>query len=428
MPQWPEDVPFLWGAATSSHQVEGNNFFNDWWAWEQAGKVKESSEPACDQYRLFREDIDLLSRLGHRAHRFSLEWSRFEPKENEWDEQAFRHYEEFFQALRVRGIEPVVTLHHFTNPLWFTEKGGWLRPEHVRYFLRYVDRVVQAYGRHVRFWITLNEPLIFLYHGYYAGLWPPGLNSYPDALKVLRHLIGAHLQAYQRIHRHYESVLQKPVWVSIANHMMRFTPCRPASFLDRWAVFLRDWFMNRLFFEASRTGFLFFPGVYCEFLSGKGALDFLGVNYYARDFIRFAGFFQGEAFGNICARDHHARQAGEINAMGWKVYPEGLYEMLRRLKRYRLPILICENGICTQDDLQRERFIRRHLDELVRAKREGVPVKGYLYWSFLDNFEWAHGFEPRFGIVEVDFKTQARKIRESAQVLSDCCRNIESGG
>ena len=423
----PELPPFLWGAATSSHQVEGDNSANDWWAWEKAGRLKTPSGAACDQYRCFPQDIELIAGLGHNAHRFSLEWSRFEPRENEWNEEAFGHYEAVFKELRARGIEPVVTLHHFTNPQWFNESGGWLRPQAVDYFVRYTEKVVKAFSRYVRFWITVNEPLIFLYFGFYEGTWPPGRNSFSESLVVFRHLLLAHQEAYHTIHGHYQS-LGRPVWVSIAHHMTHFTPCRPGSPLDGMSVSLRNGFVNHLFFRAALTGFLFFPGLFCESLPRQRTLDFLGVNYYTRDFIRFAGFRDGKMLGLACEKSHHSKEVSELNVMGWEVYPEGFYRVLKSLERYRLPVMVTENGICAKDDEQRARFIQDHVAALARAKQEGVPVFGYFYWSLLDNFEWAHGFEPRFGIVEVDYRTQQRKIRESAQVLRESCRKLMGGG
>ncbi len=419
-------LPFFWGTATSSHQIEGNNSANDWWAWEQTGKLKEASGLACDHFRRFREDIDLISKLGHNAYRFSLEWSRFEPQEGVWDDEAFKYYEEIFKELHARKIEPIVTLHHFTNPQWFADQGGWLSEKASFYFNRYVSRAATAYGKWVRFWITINEPLVYLYHSFFAGLWPPGIKSYRASMKVLRHQLQAHVEAYRTIHHIYETALKTEVWVSVAAHVGHFTPCRPGSFKDRWAVFSRSWFFNELFLNAATSGFLFFPGIYSEFLSGRKSLDFIGMNYYTRDFIRFSSWFGENSLGVSCDKAHHQKEVKELSMMGWEVHPEGLYEVLLRLNRYHLPIMITENGIATQDDGQRSRFILDHLGALRRAMKHGVPVLGYFYWSLLDNFEWAHGFDPRFGIVEVDYKNQSRKIKESAQVLTENCRKIMS--
>jgi len=241
-------------------------------------------------------------------------------------------------------------------------------------------------------------------------------------------MLEAHLEAYRVIHDYYDHEIHQPVWVSIAKHMSRFTPFRKKHLPDRLAAFLRHVFFNRLCFDALTSGFLFFPGIFCENLSGSRALDFLGVNYYTRDFIRFKGICGEGGIGEIGDREHHPEFTGDINQMGWETYPEGLYDLLMDLGRYRLPVILCENGICAREDAQRERYIRGHLEALMRAKQKGVPVMGYLYWSLLDNFEWAHGYEPRFGIVHVDYQTKIRKIRPSAYVLTEICRKLGTDG
>ena len=411
----------IWGAATSAHQVEGWNRQNDWWAWEEAGKVAEPSSAACDHYRLFREDFQLARSLGHTAHRFSLEWSRLEPREGEWDEEAFRHYEEVLEALRLQGLEPVVTLHHFTNPLWFAQKGGWLRPGAAEKFGNYVRQVAERFGSRVRFWITLNEPLIYIYQSFLTGRWPPGEKSLDKAMQALRELLRAHVMAYKILH-HYSK--NSECWVSLAHHMSAFSSCQDRSILDRISRFLRDWFVNRLIFQALWRGFLIYPGIFFERLPAKRTLDFLGVNYYSRDFVRFAGFFGASQFGEVCPKEHHGGTTGEINDMGWEVYPRGLYEVVSRLRSLPLPILITENGVCTRDDTLRQRFIEGHLKEVERARKEKIPIFGYFYWSLVDNFEWAEGFGPHFGIVEVDYTNQERKVRPSAETLRECCEKV----
>ena len=417
MPDFPKPI---WGAATSAHQVEGGNEWNDWWAWEKAGKVNERSGAACGHYRLFREDFRLARSLGHTAHRFSLEWSRLEPKEGEWNEAAFGHYDEVLDALKDEGLEPVVTLHHFTNPSWFLDQGGWLQAEADQKFSRFVKQVALRYGKKVRYWITLNEPLIYIYQGFITGKWPPGEKSYSKAIQVVRQFIQAHVEAYQVLHQYSGS----ECWVSVAHHMTAFIPCRPCSLLDRLAVYLRNQFVNQLLFQSLIRGFLFYPGVFWQRLKAKKTLDFLGVNYYTRDFIRFSGLTGENGFGEVCSKDHHGGQIQELNDLGWEVYPPGIYEVANSLKRFNLPILITENGVCTSDDNQRQRFIQTHLEQLKRARQEKIPIFGYFYWSLVDNFEWADGFSPRFGLIEVDYKTQTRRLRPSAQVLKTECGKI----
>ena len=411
----------LWGAATSAHQVEGGNHGNDWWAWEQAGKVTEPSVLACDHYHRFREDFHLARSLGHTAHRFSLEWSRLEPAEGKWSEEAFRHYDEVFDALESEGLEPVVTLHHFTNPLWFIEQGGWLREGASEKFSAYVRRVAERYGRRVKFWITLNEPLIFIYQGFLLGRWPPGEKSLEKCFRVLRELIQAHIRAYQILHAESKN---GECWVSLAHHMTAFSPCRKNSILDRFTVRLRNGFLNRLIFQSLLSGYLFYPGIFCEKLPAKRTLDFLGVNYYTKDFIRFGGGGGLNPFGIVCPKEHHLHEIGEMNDLGWEIYPRGIREMVCSLARYQLPIVITENGVCTGDDGTRQGFIEEHLNQLANARSMGVPIQGYFYWSLVDNFEWAEGFKPRFGIVGVDYATQRRTVRESAKALRNGCEKI----
>lgn len=418
-------VKFLWGASTSSHQVEGQNDNNDWWAFEQAGKVIEKSAGACDQYNRYQEDINILSDLGHNAHRFSLEWSRLEPEEGVWSEEAFRHYHDVLDALRAKNIEPVVTIHHFTNPQWFAAKGGWLSPEAKELFLRLVKKIVTEFGPKVSYWITINEPMVYLFYGFYEGIWPPGHKCMHEAVKVFRHMLHTHIAAYKCIHRHYREELDgKAVWVSISKSLIKFEAKNPNSLRDRVAVFFRKWFYNHLFLRALKTGFLFFPGLYCEFLPARDCLDFLGVNYYFRQFVRGHQETHHDLFGEVCSAKEMGERVKETNQMGWEVYPDGLYDVLQIARKYPWPVVITENGICTEDDKQRESFIRRHLASLEKAIESGVPVWGYMHWSLLDNFEWAEGFRPRFGLVGVDYSNMERKVKPSAHVLSECCRKI----
>lgn len=419
-------IKFLWGASTSSHQVEGQNDNNDWWDFEAAGKVKEKSGRACDQYNRFEEDIAIISELGHNAHRFSLEWSRLEPEEGVWSEDAFEHYHKLIDALRARGIEPVVTLHHFTNPRWFAAKGGWLNPASREYFLRLTKKIISEFGPKIQFWITINEPMVYLFYGFYEGIWPPGHTCMHEAVKVFRHMIHTHIACYKLIHKHYREELDgKSVWVSISKSLIKFQAKNPGSLRDRLAVFFRNWFYNHLFLRSLRTGFLFFPGLFCEFLPGRGAMDFLGVNYYFRQFVRGHQEAHHDFFGEVCPAAEMGDVVKETNQMGWEVYPEGLNDVLQLAREYPWPVVITENGICTEDDTQRESFIRRHLAALEKAIASGVKVWGYMHWSLLDNFEWAEGFRPRFGLVNVDYQTMERKIKPSAYVLSECCRKLE---
>ena len=220
---------FLWGAATSAHQVEGGNVHNDWWAWEQAGKVAMPSGLAADHWNHYRSDFDLARSIGHNAHRFSIEWSRIEPEEGRWDEAAIDHYRDVLVALHERGMEPVVTLLHYTLPRWLSEKGGWENPAMERLMERYVLHVLEALGPHARWWITLNEPVVQVFKGWLIGQWPPGkVRAWPAALRVLRAMLRTHVRAYHAIHS-----LRPDARVGIAKHALALSPDDPTSWLDR---------------------------------------------------------------------------------------------------------------------------------------------------------------------------------------------------
>ncbi|MBI4598524.1 MAG: glycoside hydrolase family 1 protein [Candidatus Omnitrophica bacterium] len=413
---------FLWGASTAAHQVEGDNLHSDWWAWEQAGRVNERSGAACDHYRRFAQDFDLAESLHHSAHRFSIEWSRVEPAEGQWDGAALAHYAEVVRALRSRGLEPIVTLHHFTTPQWLVRQGGWTTPKAVEHFQQYVARVVDTLGSSVRYWITINEPMVYVRMHFIQGLGPPGAKSLPKTLQVVEHLVRAHAAAYRIIHAQATPAAPAPL-VSIAHNVPAFWPCRWYSPLDHLVTWMTDRIFILSWFQALTTGRWSVPGVTQRWHVPEAAntLDYIGLNYYGRQFIRYVpppGVWPGDG----CDLGHHPRQVTERTSMGWDVHPASLLRVLMRLKPYCLPILVTENGTSMADDARRWSYIHRHLQAMARAMRRGVSVIGYCYWSLLDNFEWADGYGPRFGIVEVDYATQERRPRPSAYQYAEVCR------
>lgn len=417
--RFPEE--FLWGAATSSHQVEGHNVHNDWWAWERAGRVKEPSGLACDHYRRFRDDFDLAASLGHTCHRFSIEWSRLEPAEGEWNDEALAHYVEVVRALRERRLEPIVTLHHFTNPQWFLAKGGWTQPAAVDQFARYTERVARALQGLVRYWLTINEPMVYVRMHYLQGLGPPGVRDLKQALPVIRHLILAHAASYRILHGAATSDAPRPL-VSLAQYVPVFWPCHRWFPLDRLVVSVTNRIFNEALLEALTEGRWRVPGVGRWALpDARGTLDFLGVNFYGRQFLRWVPVW-GDWPGVPCDLGHHPREVTERSSFGWDVHPPSFTRVLVERSRLGLPLFVTENGTWMEDDARRWRFIRQHLQALARAMQQGVRVLGYCYWSLLDNFEWAEGFGPRFGLIEVDYATQARRVRESARRYAEVCR------
>ena len=391
----------MWGAATSSYQVEGNNTNSDWWPWEKA-VGHEHSGLACRHYELYEQDFDLAQNLHHNAHRLSIEWARIEPVEGQFSEKELKHYIDVILALKKRDIEPVVTLHHFTNPIWFSESGGWEHRSSIKRFLRYSDFVVRALSQHVRYWITINEPTIYVSHSYLFGWWPPQKKSCWKAKLAQDHMIDGHIHAYRLIHNIYKKSEIKPL-VAISHHMPAVMTCTP-NLKNRLAVYLRDrWFNFDILDKIAR----------------HKAMDFIGLNYYSRHMVELKKWGMGNFVWDVCQSTHHPVKK---NSLGWDIYPEGLLQVLLKLKRYDVPVMITENGICTLDDNLRWEFLSDHLKSIHLAIEQGVPLIGYLHWSLLDNFEWDKGFKPRFGLIEVDYKTHQRTVKDSAKKLAEICR------
>ncbi len=407
---------FLWGTATSSHQVEGNNRNNDWWEWEKKPEHildDHRSGLACDWWDQAEKDFDLAREIGQNAHRLSLEWSRIEPREGEWDDVAIARYRQMLAGLRERGLEPMVTLHHFTNPLWLTEKGGWETEAVVPLFERYVTKVAEELGDLIELWSVLNEPNIYAILSYASGRWPPGKRSLPLAFKVLGNMLLAHGRAYRAIHR-----LHPCAQVGIAHAMRVFDPAKPNSALDHWAAWIPDYVFNRLTLTALTKGVLAFPlALHRQVPELVDSADFLGINYYSRDLVAFDASRPHELFGRRFYPD-----GAEMSDGGYgEVYPEGLYRLLKGLAAYGKPIYVTENGLPDEDDDQRPRFLLTHLAAMHRAMEEGVPVKGYFHWTLVDNFEWAAGWTLRFGLIALDVETQERTIRPSGQLYKEIC-------
>ena len=401
MIQFPQD--FLWGAATSAYQVEGNNTNADWWEWEKRVGLKETSGLACRHYELYEADFELAKLLNHNAHRLSIEWSRIEPQEGKFSEQELGHYKEVILSLKERNLEPIVTLHHFTNPLWFARMGGWENKRAYAYFLRYVEKIVGALCAQVKYWVTINEPMVYVYHAYILGLWPPQEKSFLKAKKVGENLILSHLKTYKLIHKIYRKENLSFPLISIAKNMQAFLPCL-LTLRNRLATYLRDRYFN---FELM------------ERLIRAKTLDFIGLNYYTRGLVETKGWGFKHLLLDICNKNHSQLNK---NSLGWDIYPEGLYSLLLELKKYDLPIFILENGICTEDDNLRWNFIYEHLRNMHLAMSDGVKLLGYIYWSLIDNYEWDKGFTPRFGLIRVDYNTYQRTIRESARKYSFVCK------
>ncbi len=384
---------FLWGAATSAHQVEGNNIHSDWWDWEQNKQPEEKrSGQACDQYNRFESDFDLAKKMYHNAHRLGIEWARIEPKEGEFDKQAIDHYKKVLQALKNRDIIVMLTLWHFTLPKWVADKGGWENSKNVKFFVRFVEKIVPEIAENVDLWITLNEPGVYAWATNLEGKWPPCKKSKWGALKIIWNLAQAHKKAYRTIHK-----LIPNAKVGIANNVASFDAFHHHSIQEGITEWLMDNFANHSFY----------------FFTGKKTHDFLGLNYYFNQYISFNGQSKFPRIVDI------SKTTKDVSDMGWEIYPEGIFDILMDFSDYHLPIYITENGLASTNDDRRARFLIAYLKEIYHAIQTGADIKGYFHWSLIDNFEWAEGFGPRFGLIEVDYQTQKRTPRPSAKVYSE---------
>ncbi len=388
---------FLWGASTSAYQIEGGNFNNDWFAWEAEGKVPYSCGGSADSYRLFDEDFRIAKQLGHNCHRLSFEWSRIEPDKGRFDSKQIEHYFNIIASLKAKNILPIVTLHHFTSPAWFTNKGGWFNSDALKEFSEYADLIAKEFSDVVEFWTPLNEPAVYAYNGYFKGIWPPGYKSLGKTVKLLYLLEQAHIRAYRSIHRY-----NKTAKVGIAKHLRGFYSCPKFNFGQNFLpVYLRNKIFNFSFLNS---------------LVKNKTLDFIGVNYYSLDFVRFSFT---HIFGNDCLNCCKASSLRKNN-LGWYVNSQAMLEMLLKLRYYRMPVIITENGTSDIDDKYYKGYLLSHLTAVAKAIKEGVDIRGYLWWSLIDNFEWDKGFSPRFGLAGVD-SDKKRVIKPFAYTYRDIC-------
>jgi beta-glucosidase len=408
---------FLWGTATSAHQVEGNNRNNDWWAFEQRpGAIwkDDRSGLACNWWHNAEDDFDLMAQMGHNTHRLSVEWSRIEPEEGVFDPAAIARYREMLLALHQRGIEPMVTLFHFTSPLWLARQGGWQNPAAVEHFRRFVQRTVEELGDLVRLWCTINEPNVYAALGYLFGEHAPGCRSLEAYFRVLRHLLLAHGVAYRTIH-----TLDGGAQVGLVKNVQIFEPLHPESRASSLVARLVDYLFNEVTLLAIQDGRLRFPVSPAARTHGPlvDSVDFVGLDYYSRQRVSLR-WPPGSPLDLLQPTPGaECSDSGRNGAYG-EIYPAGIYQALQRTARLGKPLYVTENGLPDDDDDQRPRFLLSHLAQVQRAIASGIDVRGYYHWSFVDNFEWAEGWSLRFGLVALNPQTQERAPRRSAELFS----------
>lgn len=396
---------FLWGASTASHQVEGGNH-NQWSVWElQIAKqhakdahnnlgwlpnwpeIKSQAENpdnyisgrGVDHHGLFREDFKLIKELNLNSYRFGIEWSRIQPNDGEWNQEAIEYYKTYLKELKKSGIEPMLNIWHWTLPVWFSEKGGFEKRANLVYWKEYINKIANEFSPYVRNIITLNEPNVYASHSYVLGWWPPQQTNWYKALNVYLNLASAHKMAYKILKQKKLSLN-----IGIAQQLANIQAKRPHNILDqmmtKWMrYFWNWWFYNRI----------------------SKYQDFVGFNYYFTDYYKVS---------------KRANPELPTNDLGWYMEPEGVYPLLLRVwARYRKPIIITENGVADSKDQYRRWWIEETIIAMEKALSEGVQLVGYYHWSLLDNFEWAYGWWPKFGLIEVDRKTMKRTVRPSAK-------------
>jgi beta-glucosidase len=390
---------FLWGVSTSAYQVEGG-IINDWSEWEKSearvkdlkfrGKNPEDyiSARACDSCNRYEEDFDLAKELNCSAFRLGIEWAKLETAPGQWDKVATEHYRQVLLAAKKRNLKIVLTLWHWTNPMWLAESGGWAKRNTVKHFARYVEYAVNELGDLVDYWVTINEPMVYLANGFLTGIWPPNKRNMFKMCRAYENLIKAHKISYEVIHKKYKDA--KVGLTMLANY---FEPARIWHPLELIMAKLANYFWNNRFVK--RLG---------------GRYDFLGLDYYFHDRIIWYPPFKK----NLNKK---------VTDMGWEIYPQGIYQVLKNYSKFEVPLFIMENGIADVADAQRARFIIDHLNYVYQAIQDGIDVRGYFYWSLLDNFEWAHGFTQKFGLYALDRLTQKRTARPSAKVYAEICKN-----
>lgn len=385
---------FLWGSSTAAHQVEGGNSNNDWWAWEHAGQstAVEPSGDAIDQYHRYPEDFALLASLGQNAHRLSLEWSRIEPAPGEFSRAALAHYRRMLGTLAEQGLTALVTLHHFSSPLWFADRGGWMAADAPERFARYCERVSAHLGDLMPYACTINEPQIVAFFGHMSGYHPPGLRDPGLWRRVTAAFLAAHARALEVL-----KAGRGDPQAGICLQMPAIEPARPDDpGCVAWAAELQHEMIDR----------------YVEGPETVGG-DFLGVQYYTR------------MRADPTRSDHFAPSPADApqTLMGWELHPDGLRQTLHSAARAGLPLIVTENGVATAEDAERIDYLETHLRAVRQAMDEGADVRGFMYWSAFDNFEWSEGYRPTFGLVGIDRSDDLRRVvRPSAEAYGRLAR------
>ena len=416
---------FIWGTATAAHQVEGN-CLNNWSEFEKGSKVNgepnikdgQLSGIACDHWNKYPEDIKLIKKLGVSHYRFSVEWSKIQPEQAIFDQEVLNHYSKMIDSLLKNNIIPVLTLHHFTHPLWFDKMGAFEKEKNINIFISFCKRVFNEYSHKVEYWCTINEPAVVATQGYFTGMFPPGEKDSQLAAVVLKNLLESHVQVYHSLKKMKNG---SNVKIGLVKNINQFDPWRRLHIIDWMISYYANHFFNDSTIDFLRNGIfkIRIPGlawIYHKNLKAINSTDFFGLNYYSHNHLKVK-FSVNEPFSIEYYKD------AILTDMPYTIYGEGLYRAIQSVSIIDVPIIITENGIADAQDNRRELFIKRYLYAVSQAINDGYNVIGYFYWSLLDNFEWAFGYDMKFGLFSVNLNTQERSLREGSKTFIKVVKN-----
>lgn len=405
---------FLFGVATSSYQVEGGNV-NVWDRWVQEGKCKQAAGYACDHWNRYKEDVQLIKEVRANAYRFSVEWSRIEPYEGIFDEEAVNHYESVCDELLTHGIAPIITIHHYNDPIWFLDAGGFEKEENIHFYVRFAKKIIDRLHAKVHLWLTFNSPSSYAIKAYLKGMMPPGKKNMQVMAEVMKNQLCAHVRLYHAVK---EDTLCAHAKIGTLHTICQLEAIR---FWNKPFAWFGNYIAHACVYNFFRTGIfkLYIPGLASVYHTEPGAdkaLDFIGLNYYSHLVMNGT---QAEQFPG------EQQTASEEKS----IYPEGLYRALKELWEkvagpLKIPIYVTENGIAPLREEDRDLFLRRYFYALYRAMSEGCDVRGYCYWSLMDNYEWGTCGEKRYGLYHVNFEMLCRTLKESANYFSEMAQRF----
>lgn len=413
------DKDFLWGAATSSFQIEGG-IKNDIYDWEKEGRFKNNGynpqiKNATDHWNLWKSDFKILKELGLNSYRFSLEWARIEPQPGVFNQEAIDQYRIMVDKLLEYNITPMMTLHHFTHPGWFHQRSPWHHSRSVESFLRFSEHIIPYFSETVPLIVTINEPLVWLLAAYGDAKFPPGFKDYDKMMAALFNMLTAHKEVYDMI-----KDLNKDIQIGIAHNFINFKRAPHGTFFDKKLKRLIHYFYNKMIIRAFEKNQLklAFPFLidYNEPIDLDKKIDFWGINYYYRLHVKFKFDFK-QPFELLSLKRSSGKGQSDL---GWEIYPKGLLKVFNWLKATGKPLYVTENGIAVENDELRRQFIEDHLNVVDQAINDGIDIKGYYHWSLLDNYEWLIGNKARFGLVDVDYSdSYKRTIKDSARFYKE---------